>query len=65
MKGKILGISLAILGISCLILAFVYMNAAESFKHLSVLLTGGICGAIVFFTGIWLLPRKTVFDPQK
>jgi hypothetical protein len=65
MKGKILGICLSILGISGLILALIYMNAAESFKHLSILLASGICGAIIFFTGIWLLPRKTVYDPQK
>jgi len=65
MKGKILGISLSVLGISGLVLAFVYMNAAESFKHLSLLLAGGVCGAIIFFTGIWLLPRKNMYDAQK
>ena len=60
MEKKILGIILSILGISGLILALVFMNASGSSDHLHLLLAGGTSGAILFFTGIWLIPGRAV-----
>lgn len=56
MEGKILGITLSVLGISGLLTALFYMNAAASSKDVNVLLGCGFFGAVTFFAGLWLLP---------
>lgn len=60
MEGKILGISMSVLGALGLVLAFVFMNNSDSSKHLSLLFASGIGGALIFFTGIWLSGRTAV-----
>ena len=60
MEGKILGITLSILGVSGLLAALIYMNAAGGPKDINVLLGCGIFGAVLFFAGIWLLPGKRI-----
>ena len=60
MEGKILGITLSILGVLGLVAALFYMNAAGGPKDINVLLGCGIFGAILFFAGIWLLPGRRV-----
>ena len=60
MEGKILGITLSILGVLGLLVALFYMNAVESSKDVNVLLGCGFFGAVLFFAGIWLLPGKRV-----
>ena len=62
MEGKILGISLSVLGIVGLVLALVYMNAAAGPKDVNMLLGCGIFGAIIFFAGIRLLPARKVMN---
>jgi hypothetical protein len=58
MEGKALGICLSILGVTGLVLAFWGMSSGDSSKHLAVLFASGISGALVFFTGLWLIPRR-------
>jgi hypothetical protein len=58
METKILGIILSILGIASLILAVVYVNGADSSKHLNLLFTAGILGTIIFFAGIRMVPGQ-------
>ena len=58
METKILGIILSILGIAGLILAVVYVNGADSSKHLNLLFTAGILGTITFFAGIRVIPGQ-------
>ena len=58
MEGKILGITLSVIGFFGLLLAVFYMNAVEDSKEVNVLLGCGFFGAAVFFTGIWLLPAR-------
>ena len=58
MEGKILGITLSILGISGLLVALFYMNAGGGSKDVNILLGCGIFGAILFFAGIWALPSR-------
>jgi hypothetical protein len=58
METKILGIILSILGIVSLILAVVYVNGADSSKHLNLLFTAGILGTVIFFAGLWLVPGQ-------
>jgi hypothetical protein len=65
MEGKIWGISLSVLGIAGLIGALIYINGPEVSKHLAILLAAGICGALAFFTGIWLVDYKRVGQKQQ
>jgi hypothetical protein len=66
MKAKLLGIILSIVGISGLILAFIYMNEAGSASHVNVLIASGICGTLIFFAGLRLIPgEKTYGKPMK
>jgi hypothetical protein len=58
MKGKILGISLSVLGVAALIITLIGINGVVSPRQVNMLLAGGIAGTILFFTGIWLLPGR-------
>lgn len=58
MEGKIWGITLSILGIAGLIWALIYINGPKVSTHLPVLLAAGVCGALAFFIGIWLIDYK-------
>ena len=58
MEGKIWGILLSILGIGGLIWALIYINGHEVSGRLPMLFAAGICGAVAFFTGIWLVDHK-------
>lgn len=65
MEKKVLGIILATLGILGLMTALFFINATGSSNHVHLIVTGGILGSILFFTGIWLIPstvsyRKTM-----
>ncbi len=60
MKGKMLGISLAVLGVAGLIITLNGINGVVSYTQVNMLLAGGVAGTILFFTGIWLLPGRTV-----
>jgi hypothetical protein len=65
MKAKLSGIILSILGISGLIVAFIYMNGAVTSNKVDVLIACGICSTVIFFAGLRLIPtvvtyRKTV-----
>lgn len=51
-----MGIILSILGIVGLVAAFLILTGFESSDHVSVLLICGVLAAVVFFTGIRLLP---------
>lgn len=58
MEKRILGITLAILGIIGLVIAaIVFINGGESEKHIKAILVYGILGAIFFFSGIGLVRR--------
>lgn len=59
MKGKILGISLSVLGVAALIIMLIGILGDVSPKQVNMLLAGGIAGTILFFMGIWLLPGRT------
>jgi len=48
---------MSVLGVVGLVLAFVFMNNSDSSKHLSLLLASGIGGTLIFFMGIWMVPR--------
>lgn len=62
MKKRFLGIILSIVGITVLILAFVFIIGFNGTNHVVSLLACGISGAILFFAGIWLIPgTKTGF----
>ncbi len=58
MEGKIWGILLSVLGIGGLIWALIYINGPEASTHLPVLVAAGVCGALAFFVGIWLVDHK-------
>ena len=58
MEGKIWGILLSILGIAGLIWALIYINGPQVSNRLPVLIAGGVCGALAFFIGIWLVDYK-------
>jgi hypothetical protein len=58
MNGKIWGILLSMLGIAGLIAALIYINGPEVSGHLAILLAAGVCGALAFFAGIWLIDHK-------
>jgi hypothetical protein len=60
MKGKILGISLSVLGVVALIITLIGILGDVSPRQVNMLLAGGIVGTILFFMGIWLLPGRTV-----
>ncbi len=60
MKGKILGISLSVLGVAALIITLIGINGIVTSQQVNMLLAGGIAGTILFFTGIWLLPGRTL-----
>ncbi len=56
MEKRVLGISLAILGLAGLILAAVsFMNGGDSSKHIKSLVVYGVLGIIFFFAGIGLV----------
>jgi len=59
MKGKILGISLSVLGVASLVITLIGILGDVSSTQVNMLLAGGIGGTILFFTGIWLLPGHT------
>jgi hypothetical protein len=60
MKGKILGILLSVLGAGALIITLIAINGVVTSTQVNLLLAGGIVGTILFFTGIWLLPDRTL-----
>ena len=60
MKGKILGILLSVLGVGALIITLIGINGVVTSTQVNLLLAGGIVGTILFFTGIWLLPGRTL-----
>ena len=60
MKGKILGILLSVLGVGALIITLIGINSDVTSRQVNLLLAGGIVGTILFFTGIWLLPGRTL-----
>ena len=60
MKGKILGISLSVLGIGALIITLIGINGVVTYKQVNMLLAGGIAGTVMFFMGIWLLPGRAL-----
>jgi hypothetical protein len=60
MKGKILGISLSVLGLAALIITLIGINGIVTSSQVNMLLAGGVAGTILFFTGIWLLPGRTL-----
>ena len=60
MKGKILGISLSVLGVGALIITLIGINGIVTARQVNMLLAGGIAGTILFFTGIYLLPGRTL-----
>jgi hypothetical protein len=62
MKTKLLGIILSILGISGLIVSFVYMNeGGGSSGRVNVLFACGICSTLIFFGGVRLVPTVTTY----
>ena len=60
MKGKIPGILLSVLGVGALIITLIGINSDVTSRQVNLLLAGGIVGTILFFTGIWLLPGRTL-----
>ena len=60
MKGKIPGILLSVLGVGALIITLIGINGVVTTTQVNLLLAGGIVGTILFFTGIWLLPGRTL-----
>ena len=61
MEKKVLGIILATLGILGLMTAVFFINATGSSNHVNLIVTGGILGTILFFTGIWLIPSAASY----
>jgi hypothetical protein len=61
MEKRILGISLAILGIIGLVIAAVIFanGGGEGAKHIKSIVVYGILGAIFFFSGIGLIRRTS------
>jgi hypothetical protein len=49
----------SILGMISLVAAFVAINTGDVARHLGVVCTGGILGALAFFTGIRMMPDKS------
>jgi len=64
MKGKILGISLSVLGVASLVMTLIAILGDVSSAQVNMLLAGGIGGTILFFAGIWLLPGRTKMVAQ-
>jgi hypothetical protein len=62
METKILGIILAILGISGLIAALLYVNAAGNSTQVGLLFACGIAAAVAFFAGIRLIPSSRAYN---
>jgi DMSO reductase anchor subunit len=60
MKGKILGISLSVLGVIALIITLIGINGIVSATQVNMLLAGGVAGTVLFFAGIWLSGRPLV-----
>jgi hypothetical protein len=58
METKTWGMIVSILGVISLVAAVLFMNTADGMKHLVILCTGGILGAIAFFAGIRMIPRS-------
>lgn len=58
MEGKIWGILLSVLGIAGLIGSLLYISGPKEATNLPLLLAAGICGALAFFLGIWLVDHK-------
>ena len=58
MEGKLLGVTLSVLGVFGLLIAIFYMNAVQSSKDVNVLLGCGFFGTVIFFAGLWLLPGR-------
>ncbi|HEV2479134.1 MAG TPA: hypothetical protein VGS79_05710 [Puia sp.] len=58
MEGKVWGILLSVLGIAGLIWALIYINGPLASLHMPVLVAAGVCGALAFFIGIWLIDHK-------
>jgi hypothetical protein len=58
MEGKIWGILLSVLGIAGLIWSLIYINGRDAATNLPLLLAAGVCGALAFFFGIWLVDHK-------
>ena len=65
MKKRIMGIILSILGILGLVAAFLILTGFESSDHVSELLVCGILAAVVFFTGIRLVPDRSAGSKEK
>ncbi|HMH21210.1 MAG TPA: hypothetical protein VK563_05520 [Puia sp.] len=59
MQKQILGIILSILGISGLILAIIYINQAIDNSHVNIICACGVVGTLVFFAGIWMIPKSS------
>jgi hypothetical protein len=58
MEKRILGITLALLGVVGLVIAaIVFINGGGSERHIKTILVYGILGAIFFFSGIGLVRR--------
>ncbi len=64
MEGKIWGIVLSVAGLAGLVLAVIYINVAESIKHVNVWLGAGILGTIAFFIGLRLIPTRSEYNQQ-
>jgi hypothetical protein len=62
MEPKILGIILAILGITSLILSLIFINDAVSDIYVYIISACGIFGAVLFFVGIRLIPNRSAYD---
>jgi len=58
MERKIWGILLSVLGIAGLIWALLYISGPKESTNMPVLLAAGVCGAVAFFIGIWLVDHK-------
>ena len=65
MDGKIWGILLSILGIAGLIWAVIYINGPAMSGHLPILVAAGVCGALAFFIGIWLIDHKRSVQKER
>lgn len=48
----------AVLGIICLIAAFIAVNTSDVAKHLEWECAGGILGTAAFFAGLAMMPAK-------
>ena len=62
METKIVGIILAILGISGLITALMYVNEAGNSTQVGLLFACGIVAAVAFFAGVRLIPSSSAYN---